>query len=80
MSSLEANKKHSDNSSSKYKADSGGNASHSNDDDNNEINVNKSNMISIPDPEYMDLRIKQLTGAVSEESPVDSGVENQSDS
>ena len=52
LSSLEANKKHSDNSSSKYKADSGGNASHSNDDDNNEINVNKSNMISIPDPEY----------------------------
>ena len=52
----------------------------SNGDDDNEINLNKSDMVSIADKEDMGLRIKQLTGGNSEESSDDSGDENQSDS
>ena len=42
-------------------------------DGDNEINVNKSDMVSIPDQEDMVLRIKHLTGRVSEESSDKSG-------
>ena len=37
-------------------------------------------MVSVPDQEDMNLRIKQLTGGCNEESSDDSGDENQSDS
>ena len=79
--SLVCNKKHhSDNSSCKYKPNCGGNASDSNEGDEYAINVNKSDMVSVPDQEDMNLRIKQLTGGCNEESSDDSGDENQSDS
>ena len=52
----------------------------SNGDDDNEINLNESDMASIGDKENMGLRIKQLTGGNSKESSDDSGDENQSDS
>ena len=77
LSSLEVNKKrYSDNSSCKYKPNSRRNTSDSNEDDENEINVNESDMVSIPDQEDMDLRIKQLTIGGSDESSDDSGDEN----
>ena len=81
LSSLEGNKKHHyDNSSCKYEPNSGVNASDSNNDDDNEINVNKSDVVSIQDQEDMDPRIKKLTGEGSEEYSDDSGNESQSDS
>lgn len=49
-------------------------------DDDDEINVNKSNIVSIPDQEDIYLRIKQPTKGGSEESSDDSRNENQPDS
>ena len=81
MSSLKGNKKHhSGISSCKYRPNSGENASDSNEDDDNEININKSEMVSILDQRDMDLIKKQLTKGGSEELSDDSGDENQSES
>lgn len=49
-------------------------------DDDDEINGNKSNIVSIPDQEDIYLRIKQPTKGGSEESSDDSRNENQPDS
>ena len=49
-------------------------------DDDDEINGNKSNMVSVPDQEDIYLRIKQPTKGDSEESSDDSRNENQPDS
>ena len=49
-------------------------------DDDDEINGNKSNMVSVPDQEDIYLGIKQPTQRGSEESSDDSRNENQPDS
>ena len=51
----------------------------SNEDDDNKKITNKSDMVSIPDQEDIDPRIKQLTGRDREESSNESGDENQPD-
>ena len=48
--------------------------------DDDEINGNKINMVSVPDQEDIYLRIKQPTKGGSEESSDDSRNENQPDS
>ena len=67
MFTLKINKKfHSDKSRWKYKRNFWGNASNFNEEDDNEINVNKGDMASIPEQKDMDVRIQRL--AKSEES------------